>query len=39
MVKYEGENMKRISLTLGSNNKKIILVTHNECVFYSNDEK
>ena len=39
MAKYEGENMKRTSLTLGSNNKKVILVTYDKCVFYSNDRK
>jgi len=37
MAKYKGENMKRILLTLGTNEKKIILVTHDECIFYSND--
>ncbi len=39
MAKYKGENMKRILLTLGTNEKKIILVTHDECIFYSNDGK
>ena len=39
MTKYKGENMKRIPLTLGTNEKEIILVTHDECIFYSNDGK
>ena len=39
MVKYKGENMKWIPLILGPNEKEIILVTHDECVFYSNDGK
>ena len=39
MAKYEGENMERISPTLGSNDKEIVLITHDECVFYSNDGK
>jgi hypothetical protein len=39
MAKYEGENMERIPPTLGSGDKEIVLVTHDECVFYSNDGK
>ena len=39
MAKYEGETMEEISPTLESNEKEIILVTHDECVFYSNDGK
>ncbi|GES93332.1 hypothetical protein RCL_jg21131.t1 [Rhizophagus clarus] len=39
MAKYEGENMEQIPPTLGPNDKEIILVTHDECVFYSNDGK
>ena len=39
MARYEGENMERTPLTLGPNDKKIILITHDECVFYSNDGK
>ena len=39
MAKYEGENMERILPTLGPNEKEIIFVTHDECVFYSNDGK
>ena len=38
-MKYEGENIERIPSTLGLNEKEIILVTHNECIFYSNDRK
>src|SRR6266536_1971587 len=39
MALYEGENMKRILPVLGSDDKEIILVTHDECIFYSNDGK
>src|SRR3954447_22399215 len=39
MAKYEGENMERIPPTLGPNDKEIILVTHDESVFYSNNGK
>ncbi|PKY58604.1 hypothetical protein RhiirA4_480658 [Rhizophagus irregularis] len=39
MVKYEGESMEWILLMLEPNEKEIILVTHNECIFYSNDGK
>jgi len=39
MANYEGETMEEIPPTLESNEKEIILVTHDECVFYSNDEK
>ncbi|CAB4417188.1 unnamed protein product [Rhizophagus irregularis] len=39
MAKYEGETMERIPPMLESNNKEIILVTHDECIFYSNDGK
>ena len=39
MVKYDGETIERIPPTLDSNNKEIILVTHDECIFYSNDGK
>ncbi len=31
--------MKRTSPTLGPNDKEVILITYNECVFYSNNEK
>jgi len=39
MALYEGENMERILPVLGSDDKEIILVTHNECIFYSNNGK
>src|SRR2546421_9985020 len=39
MAKYEGENMEQIPPTLGPNDKEIVLVTHDECIFYSNDGK
>jgi len=39
MAKYEGENMERIPPTLGPDEKEIILITHDECIFYSNDGK
>ena len=39
MAKYEGENMERKPPILESDDKEIILITHDECVFYSNDGK
>ena len=39
MAKYEGDNMERIPLILEPNEKEIVLVTHDESVFYSNDGK
>ncbi|RIA91491.1 hypothetical protein C1645_692632, partial [Glomus cerebriforme] len=39
MVKYEGENMERIPPILEISEKEVILVTHNECIFYSNNGK
>src|SRR6266545_4836608 len=39
MAKYKSENIERIPPILGPNKKEIILVTHDECVFYSNDGK
>ena len=39
MAKYEGENMEQIPLILEPNEKEIVLVTHDESVFYSNDGK
>ncbi len=39
MVKYEGDNMERIPPVLEPNEKEIILITHDECIFYSNDGK
>jgi hypothetical protein len=37
MSYYEGENMDRILPNLVEGEKEHILVTHDECVFYSND--
>ena len=31
--------MERIAPNLPENNKEIILITHDECIFYSNDGK
>ena len=39
MAKYEGENMEQTLPTLGLNDKEVILITHDKCVFYSNDRK
>ena len=39
MTKYEGESIERISPILRSNEKEIILITHDECIFYSNNGK
>jgi hypothetical protein len=39
MAKYEGETMERIPPTFEFDDKEIILVTHDECIFYSNDGK
>ncbi|UZO10264.1 uncharacterized protein OCT59_001859 [Rhizophagus irregularis] len=39
MAKYEGETMERIPPILESDDKEVILVTHDECIFYSNDGK
>ncbi|RIA97431.1 hypothetical protein C1645_686799, partial [Glomus cerebriforme] len=39
MVKYEGESMEWIPLILRPNEKEIILVMHNEYIFYSNNRK
>ena len=39
MAKYEGETMERIPPILESDDKEIILITHDKCVFYSNDGK
>ncbi|RIA79216.1 hypothetical protein C1645_746049 [Glomus cerebriforme] len=39
IVKYEGENMEWISPTLEISEKEVILVTHDEYIFYSNDGK
>src|SRR6266540_6479885 len=39
MAKYEEDNMERILPVLEPNEKEIILITHDECIFYSNDGK
>jgi len=39
MSKYEGETMKRIYPNLLEGEKERILVTYDECIFYSNDGK
>ncbi|CAG8741316.1 8503_t:CDS:2, partial [Rhizophagus irregularis] len=39
MVKYEGKTMERIPPILEFDDKEIILITHDECIFYSNDGK
>src|SRR3990170_910666 len=39
MAKYEEENMERISWILKPNEKEIILIMHDECIFYSNNGK
>jgi len=39
MAKYKGENIEWKPLILEPNNKKIILITYDECIFYSNDRK
>ncbi|CAB4481750.1 unnamed protein product [Rhizophagus irregularis] len=39
MAKYEGETMEQIPPILESDDKEVILVTHDECIFYSNDGK
>jgi hypothetical protein len=39
MVRYEGETMEPIPPALGTGERELILVTHDECIFYSNDGK
>ena len=39
MAKYEEENMEQISQILKLNEKKIILIMYDECIFYSNNGK
>jgi len=39
MAKYEGNNMERILPVLEPNEKEIILITHDEYIFYLNDDK
>lgn len=36
---FEGENMEKTNPVLSSNEKMHILVTHDECLFYVNDDK
>jgi len=36
---FEGENMERLDLLLLPNEKTHILVTHDKCLFYANDNK
>ena len=38
MLVFEGENMKQYNSEILNNEKLHILVTHNECLFYSNDD-
>ncbi len=37
MSYYEGENINQILPNLAEGEKEHILVTHDECIFYSND--
>jgi len=39
MAKYEEENIEWILRILKLNEKKIILIIYNECIFYSNNDK
>ena len=39
MTKYDDETLEPISPVLNVNEKEIILITHDECIFYSNDGK
>ena len=39
MAKYEEENIERIPWILKLNEKKIILIIYDECIFYSNNNK
>ena len=39
MAKYEEENIERIPQILKANEKEIILIMHDECIFYSNNGK
>ena len=39
MAKYEEENIERLPRILKLNEKKIILIIYNECIFYSNNDK
>ncbi len=39
MTSYDGETMEKILPNLKDNEKEYIFVIHDECIFYSNDEK
>ena len=39
MAKYEEENIKQIPRILKLNEKKIILIMYDECIFYLNNGK
>jgi hypothetical protein len=39
IANYEGETMDKILPNLQTDKKEHILVTHDECIFYSNDGK
>jgi len=39
MSHYEGENMNQILPNLAEGEKEYILVTHDKCIFYSNDRQ
>ena len=39
MSTFEGENMKQQNLSLLSNEKLHILITYDECIFYTNDDR
>src|SRR6266496_3455469 len=39
MTSYDGETMEKILPNLKDNEKEHIFVTHDECIFYSNDGK
>ena len=39
MAKYEEENIEWIPRILKLNEKKIILIIYDECIFYSNNNK
>jgi len=39
MAKYKEKNIERIPWILKLNEKKIILIIYDECIFYSNNDK
>ncbi len=39
MAIYEGDNMEKVPPLLTLEEKEHILIVHDECIFYSNDEK